>query len=58
MFITYTIVAVVLALMNIGTATAKIRGLEPAASGLIAAGVPTSWFVPLAMLSWPGPVAC
>jgi DoxX-like family len=54
MFITYTIVAVVLALMNVGTATAKIRGLEPAASGLITAGVPTTWFVPLAILNLAG----
>jgi DoxX-like protein len=56
MFIAYTIVAVVLALMNVGTARAKIRGLEPATSGLIAAGVPTSWFVPLALLNLAGAV--
>jgi len=54
MFIAYVIVAVVLALMSVGTATAKIRGLEPAISGLIAAGVPRSWFVPLALLNLAG----
>jgi hypothetical protein len=54
MFIAYVVVAVVLALMSIGTANAKIRGLEPAASGLLAAGVPRSWFVPLALLNLAG----
>ncbi|GAA3630846.1 hypothetical protein GCM10022223_55910 [Kineosporia mesophila] len=54
MFIAYTAVAVVLALMNTGTATAKIRGLEPAVSGMKAAGVPQSWFVPLALLNLAG----
>jgi hypothetical protein len=54
MFIAYTVVALVLALMNVGTGVAKIRGAEPAASGLIAAGVPRSWFVPLALLNLAG----
>jgi len=54
MFLAYTMVAVVLALLNIGTATAKIRGAEPAISGLITAGVPRSWFVPLALLNLAG----
>jgi hypothetical protein len=54
MFIAYTIVAVLLAAMTVGTATAKIRHLEPATSGLITAGVPTSWFVPLALLDLAG----
>ena len=54
MFIAYTLVAVVLALMSVGTAVAKIRHLEPATSGLITAGVPTSWFVPLALLDLAG----
>jgi hypothetical protein len=54
MSLAYTVVAVVLALMNLGTATAKIRGLEPATSGLIAAGVPRSWFLPLALLNLAG----
>ncbi len=54
MFVAYTVVAVLLALMSAGTATAKIRGLEPATSGLIAAGVPRSWFVPLALLNLAG----
>jgi hypothetical protein len=40
--IAYTIVAVVPALLTVGTAVAKIRGLEPATSGLITAGVPRS----------------
>jgi hypothetical protein len=54
MFTAYTIVALVLALLTVGTATAKIRGLEPATSGLIAAGVPRAWFVPLALLDLAG----
>jgi len=54
MFIAYTVAATVLALMSVGTAVAKIRRAEPAVSGLIAAGVPTSWFVPLALLNLAG----
>ncbi|GAB3255841.1 DoxX family protein [Kineosporia babensis] len=54
MFAAYTSVAVVLALMSAGTANAKIRGMEPAVSGLLAAGVPRSWFVPLALLNLAG----
>ena len=58
MFIAYTVVAVVLALMSVGTATAKIRGLEPATSGLIAAVCrgPGSCRWPCS--TWPAPVAC
>ncbi|GAA2486125.1 DoxX family protein [Winogradskya humida] len=54
MFIAYTVVAVVLALANAGTATAKLRRAEPATSGLLATGVPESWFVPLALLNLAG----
>ncbi|MTD12596.1 DoxX family protein [Nakamurella sp. YIM 132087] len=56
MFIAYVVVAAVLALMSAGTALAKIRGVEPASSGLLAAGVPRSWFVPLAVLNLAGAV--
>jgi hypothetical protein len=54
MFIAYTVVAIVLALANLGTAQAKIRGLETATAGLVEAGVPRSWFVPLALLNIAG----
>ncbi|GIM89766.1 DoxX family protein [Paractinoplanes toevensis] len=54
MFIAYTVVAVVVALANAGTATAKIRRDERITAGLTGVGVPGSWFVPLALLNYAG----
>ncbi|GIF26665.1 hypothetical protein BJ973_001112 [Actinoplanes tereljensis] len=56
MFIAYTVVAVVLALANAGTATAKLRRDERITAGLTGVGVPGSWFVPLALLNYAGAV--
>jgi hypothetical protein len=54
MFVAYTVVAVVLALGIAGSATAKLRRDERVTSGLTGAGVPQSWFVPLALLNLAG----
>lgn len=54
MFIAYVILAVGYGLAVVGTATAKIRGVERVVAGLSAAGVPSSWFVPLGLLNLAG----
>ena len=54
MFIAYAVVAVVFGLANINSAVAKIRGVERVTGVLTAAGVPSSWFVPLALLNLAG----
>ena len=54
MFIAYVVVAVVLAVASIGSATAKIRRDERVTAGLSAAGVPESWFTRLALLNYAG----
>ena len=56
MFIAYTVVAVVLGLGLVGSASAKIRKDERVTAGLTTAGVPLSWFVPLALLEIAGTV--
>ena len=52
MFIAYTVVAIVLGLGLAGSGSAKIRKDERVTAGLTAAGVPLSWFVPLALLEF------
>ena len=56
MFIAYTVVAIVLGLGLAGSASAKIRKDERVTAGLTGAGVPLSWFVPLALLELAGTV--
>jgi predicted membrane channel-forming protein YqfA (hemolysin III family) len=53
-FIAYIVVAIVLGLGLAGSASAKIRKDERVTAGLTAAGVPLSWFVPLALLELAG----
>jgi DoxX-like protein len=53
-FIAYTVVAIVLGLGLAGSASAKIRKDERVTAGLTGAGVPLSWFVPLALLELAG----
>jgi hypothetical protein len=55
-FIAYTVVAVVLGLGLAASGAAKIRKDERVVTGLTAAGVPLSWFVPLALLEFAGTV--
>jgi hypothetical protein len=55
-FIAYTVVAIVLGLGLAGSASAKIRKDERVTAGLTGAGVPLSWFVPLALLEIAGTV--
>ncbi|BBH70279.1 hypothetical protein ACTI_69640 [Actinoplanes sp. OR16] len=50
----YALAAVVLALANIGTATAKVRRADTVTAGLTTVGVPDRWFVPLAALNYAG----
>lgn len=54
MFTAYVVAAVVFGLAVTGTAIAKIRKLERVTAGLTAAGVPSSWFVPLGLLNLAG----
>ena len=54
MFIAYAVVAVLFGLAVVNSAVAKIRGVERVATALTAAGVPSSWFVPLALLNLAG----
>ncbi len=56
MFIAYTVVAIVLGLGLAGSASAKIRKDERVTAGLTAAGIPLSWFVPLALLEIAGTI--
>lgn len=56
MFIAYAVLAVVFGLANVNSGLAKIRGVERVTSVLRAAGVPSSWFVPLALLNIAGAV--
>ncbi|BCY12132.1 hypothetical protein L3i22_072200 [Actinoplanes sp. L3-i22] len=54
MFLAYAIVGGLFGLANINSAVAKIRGVERVTGVLSAAGVPRSWFVPLALLNIAG----
>ena len=56
MFIAYAVVAVVFGLANVNSAVAKLRGVERVVGVLTAAGVPSSWFVPLALLNLAGAI--
>jgi hypothetical protein len=56
MFIAYVVVAVVFGLANVNSAVAKIRGVPRVVGVLRAAGVPSSWFVPLALLNLAGAI--
>jgi hypothetical protein len=56
MFTAYTVVAIVLGLGLAGSGSAKIRRTERVTTGLTRAGVPLSWFVPLALLDFAGTV--
>jgi DoxX-like protein len=53
-FIAYTVVAIVFALGLAGSASGKLRRDERVTAGLTKAGVPLSWFVPLAVLELAG----
>jgi uncharacterized membrane protein YphA (DoxX/SURF4 family) len=55
-FIAYTVVAIVLGLGLAASASAKIRKDERVVTGMTKAGVPMSWFVPLALLEIAGTV--
>jgi DoxX-like protein len=55
-FIAYTVVAVVFGLATANSAVAKLRRNERVVGGLAAAGVPASWFVPLALLNLAGAI--
>ena len=54
MFIAYTVVAIVLGLGLAASGSAKIRRDARVTAGLTTAGVPLSWFVPLALLEIAG----
>lgn len=56
MYIAYIVVAVLLGLGLAGSASAKLRKDERVTAGLTKAGVPLSWFVPLALLELAGTV--
>jgi uncharacterized membrane protein YphA (DoxX/SURF4 family) len=56
MVIAYTVFAIALGLGLAGSGSAKIRRDERVTAGLTRAGVPLSWFGPLALLEFAGTI--
>jgi hypothetical protein len=56
MFLAYAVAAVVFGLANANSAVAKLRRADRVVGVLTAAGIPSSWFVPLALLNLAGAI--